>query len=146
MRVPFSYIRRNLWVRKLTTALTAGGMALVVFVFAAVLMLDAGLKATLVATGSPDNVVLIRQGSQTEVQSGVFRDQAALIETSPEIARGSDGQPLVSKEVVVLNSLPKISDREQAQQRRRARPARDGQDVAASGAHRRGPHVPLRVV
>ncbi|HZA96479.1 MAG TPA: ABC transporter permease [Burkholderiaceae bacterium] len=111
MRVPFSYIRRNLWVRKLTTALTAGGMALVVFVFAAVLMLDAGLKATLVATGSPDNVVLIRQGSQTEVQSGVFRDQAALIETSPEIARGSDGQPLVSKEVVVLNSLPKINDR-----------------------------------
>ncbi len=110
MRVPFSYIRRNLWVRKLTTALTAGGMALVVFVFAAVLMLDAGLKATLVATGSPDNVVLIRQGSQTEVQSGVFRDQAALIETSPEIARGSDGQPLVSKEVVVLNSLPKIGD------------------------------------
>ena len=110
MRVPFSYIRRNLWVRKLTTALTAGGMALVVFVFAAVLMLDAGLKATLVATGSPDNVVLIRQGSQTEVQSGVFRDQAALIETSPEIARSSDGQPLVSKEVVVLNSLPKITD------------------------------------
>ena len=35
MRVPFSYIRRNLWVRKLTTAPTAGGMALVVFVFAA---------------------------------------------------------------------------------------------------------------
>ena len=110
MRVPFSYIRRNLWVRKLTTALTAGGMALVVFVFAAVLMLDAGLKATLVATGSPDNVVLIRQGSQTEVQSGVFRDQAALIETSPEIARSSDGQPLVSKEVVVLNSLPRVTD------------------------------------
>ena len=70
MRVPFSYIRRNLWVRKLT--LTAGGMALVVFVFAAVLMLDAGLKATLVATGSPDNVVLIRQGSQTEVQAESF--------------------------------------------------------------------------
>ena len=39
MKVPFSYVARNLWVRKLTTALTAGGMALVVFVFAAVLML-----------------------------------------------------------------------------------------------------------
>lgn len=110
MKVPFSYVRRNLWVRKLTTALTAGGMALVVFVFAAVLMLDAGLKSTLVATGSPDNVILIRQGSVTEVQSGVFRDQAALIETSPEVARGADGQPLVSKEVVVLNSLPKRSN------------------------------------
>ena len=110
MKIPTNYIARNLWVRKLTTGLTAGGMALVVFVFAAVLMLDAGLKATLVATGSPDNVVVIRQGAQTEVQSGISRDQAALIETSPEVARGADGQPLVSKEVVVLNSLPKIDN------------------------------------
>ena len=110
MKVPVSYIARNLWVRKLTTGLTAGGMALVVFVFAAVLMLDAGLKTTLVSTGSSDNVVVIRQGSQTEVQSGVLRDQASLIETSPEVARGPDGQALVSKEVVVLNSLPKIDE------------------------------------
>ncbi len=110
MKLPLSYVARNLWVRKLTTGLTAGGMALVVFVFAAVLMLDAGLKSTLVSTGSADNVVVIRQGSQTEVQSGVFRDQAALIETSPEVARGADGQALVSKEIVVLNSLPKIDE------------------------------------
>lgn len=110
MKIPFSYVARNLWVRKLTTALTAGGMALVVFVFAAVLMLDAGLRATLVSTGSFDNVVVIRQGSQTEVQSGILRDQAALIETAPEVARGPDGRALVSKEVVVLNSLPKIDD------------------------------------
>lgn len=108
MRVPLSYVARNLWVRKLTTVLTAGGMALVVFVFAAVLMLDAGLKDTLVSTGSYDNVVVIRQGSQTEVQSGILRDQAALIETAAEVARGPDGQALASKEVVVLNSLPKI--------------------------------------
>jgi ABC-type antimicrobial peptide transport system permease subunit len=110
MRIPLSYVARNLWVRKLTTVLTAGGMALVVFVFAAVLMLDAGLKSTLVSTGSSDNVVVIRQGSQTEVQSGLLRDQAALIETAPEVARGPDGQGLVSKEVVVLNSLPKIDN------------------------------------
>ena len=73
MRVPFSYIRRNLWVRKLTTALTAGGMALVVFVFATVLMLEEGLRKTLVDTGSYDNVVVIRRSAQTEVQSGVDR-------------------------------------------------------------------------
>jgi len=108
MRVPLSYVARNLWVRRLTTVLTAGGMALVVFVFAAVLMLDAGLKATLVATGSDNNVLFIRKGSETEIQSGVARDQAALIESLPQIARTADGDPLVSKEVVVLNSLPKI--------------------------------------
>ncbi|HSQ09357.1 MAG TPA: ABC transporter permease [Burkholderiaceae bacterium] len=110
MKIPFSYVVRNLWVRKLTTALTAGGMALVVFVFAAVLMLDAGLKSTLVSTGSADNVVVIHQGSQSEVQSGLLRDQASLIETSPEVARGPDGRALVSKEVVVLNSLPKLDE------------------------------------
>ena len=49
MKVPFSYVFRNLWARKWTTALTAGGMGLVVFVFAAVLMLDAGLNKTMVA-------------------------------------------------------------------------------------------------
>ena len=50
MAIPLSYSLRNLAARKLTTALTAGGMALVVFVFAAVLMLDEGLRTTLVAT------------------------------------------------------------------------------------------------
>ena len=48
MRVPFQYIIRNLLVRKVTTGLTASGMALVVFVFASILMLDEGLKKTLV--------------------------------------------------------------------------------------------------
>ena len=110
MKLPLAYIARNLWVRRLTTVLTAGGMALVVFVFAAVLMLEAGLRQTLVATGSANNVLAIRKGAATEVQSGVARDQAALIESLPQIARGVDGAARVSKEVVVLNSLPKRND------------------------------------
>ncbi|HEX4331297.1 MAG TPA: ABC transporter permease [Usitatibacter sp.] len=107
MKIPFSYIFRNLWTRKLTTLLTAGGMALVVFVFAAVLMLDAGLKRTLVSTGSLDNAILLRQSSQTEIQSSVYRDQASLLETMREVAHGNDGTPLVSKETLVLTQIPK---------------------------------------
>lgn len=107
MKLPLAYVARNLWVRRLTTVLTAGGMALVVFVFAAASMLDAGLRATLVATGSEDNVLFIRKGAETEVQSSVTREQAALIESLPRIARGADGAPRVAKEVLVLNSLPK---------------------------------------
>jgi ABC-type lipoprotein release transport system permease subunit len=110
MKLPLSYVARNLWVRRLTTVLTAGGMALVVFVFAAVLMLEAGLRQTLVATGSPNNVIAIRKGAATEVQSGVARDQAALLESLPQVARDASGQPRLSKEVVVLNSLPKRND------------------------------------
>lgn len=106
MPVPVSYSLRNLWARKLTTALTAGGMALVVFVFAAVLMLDAGLRAALVATGQPDNVIVTRRSAGTEVQSSIERNQASIIESSPDIARGADGA-LVSRETVVLITLPK---------------------------------------
>jgi ABC-type antimicrobial peptide transport system permease subunit len=107
MPIPVAYSVRNLWARKLTTVLTAGGMALVVFVFAAVLMLDAGLKRTLVGTGSPRNAILLRQSSQTEIQSAVYRDQASLVETLPEVARSPSGEPLVSKETVVLIALAK---------------------------------------
>ena len=107
MKIPFSYIFRNLWTRKLTTVLTAGGMALVAFVFAAVLMLDAGLKQTMGGTGSFDNVMFIRKAAETEIQSGVSRDQASLIESLPQIARDTDGRAMVSKEAVVLTSLTK---------------------------------------
>jgi putative ABC transport system permease protein len=105
MKIPFSYIFRNLWARKLTTLLTALGMALVVFVFSAVLMLDAGLKKTMVGTGSFNNVLLIRAGAETEIQSGVTRDQAALVAAMPQVARDRNGDPLVSKESLVLISL-----------------------------------------
>jgi ABC-type antimicrobial peptide transport system permease subunit len=107
MAVPLNYIARNLVARRLTTALTAGGMALVVYVFATVLMLAAGLERTLVATGQDDNVVVIRRSSQTEVQSGISRLQAGVVESLPQIAVAADGHPLVSKEPVVLINLPK---------------------------------------
>ncbi len=82
-------------------------MALVVFVFAAVLMLAEGLRKTLVETGSYDNVVVIRKGSNSEVMSWVTRYQAPIIETQPEVAIGADGQALLAKEMVVLITLPK---------------------------------------
>ena len=82
-------------------------MALVVFVFAAVLMLAEGLRETLVETGSFDNVIVIRKAAESEVQSGVERLQASIVETQPEIAIGEDGKPLVAKELVVLIALLK---------------------------------------
>jgi ABC-type antimicrobial peptide transport system permease subunit len=107
MKIPLSYIVRNLWTRKLTTTLTAGGMALVVFVFATVLMLEEGLRNTLVQTGAWDNAVVIRRSSGTEVQSVIDRNQAAVIASAPEVAYGADGEPMASKEVVVLINLEK---------------------------------------
>src|SRR5262249_14815290 len=71
------------------------------------LMLAAGLQKTLVETGSYDNVIVIRKGSGAEVQSGVERPMAAIVESQPEIATGADGKPLLAKELVGLINLPK---------------------------------------
>jgi len=107
LKIPLSYVARNLWARRLTTALTGAGLALVVFVFATVLMLDEGLRNTMVTTGEYDNVVLVRRAAETEVQSGIDRVQANIAASHPAIARGTDGQPWLSKETVVLISLIK---------------------------------------
>lgn len=107
MGIPFSYSFRNLWTRRLTTVLTVAGMALVVFVFAAILMLSEGLRKTLVDTGSYDNVVVIRKGAETEVQSGVERSQAAILETMLEVAVGIGGRRLLAKEMLVLINIPR---------------------------------------
>ena len=107
MQIPLSYSFRNLTTRRLTTFLTASGMALVVFVFASIQMLSAGLEKTLIETGSDDNVIITRKSANSEVQSGVERSQAAIIESLPNIASGSHGEVLFAKELVVLISLPK---------------------------------------
>ena len=110
--VPLVYVVRNLWVRRVTTLLTALGMALVVYVFATVLMMSEGIRATLVATGQADNVIVLRKGAGAEINSGISREQAAAVMTLPGLASTADGGPsgvLASREVVVLNNLPKRS-------------------------------------
>ncbi len=107
MGLLFFYSLRNLFTRRLTTILTALGMALVVFVFASIIMLAEGLKKTLIETGSSDNVVILRKSAETEVQSRIDRDQASILETLPEIALGEDGQRLIAKELLVLITMQK---------------------------------------
>ena len=103
--IPISYSFRNLLVRGITTSLTAFGLALVVYVFTTVLMLDEGLKQTLVSTGEFDNVVVTRRGAVSEIQSSISREQASIISQLSEVA--SIPYPQVSKELVVLVNLPK---------------------------------------
>jgi ABC-type antimicrobial peptide transport system permease subunit len=105
--LPLSHIARNLWARRVTTLLTAGGMALVVYVFATVLMMSEGIRATLVATGHEGNLIVLRKGAGAEINSGITRGQAALLATLPGVALDGQGRALVSREPVVLNTLPK---------------------------------------
>lgn len=100
--VPVVYNVRSLTVRRVTTAVTVVGLSLVVLVFAVVLMLSGGIKATLRATGDELNAKVIRKGSQNEIQSGLLPENLRLVAAMPEVAAGPDGKPLASAEVVVL--------------------------------------------
>jgi putative ABC transport system permease protein len=110
MAIPLSYSYRNLWVRKLTTLLTVIGIALVVFVFAAVLMLDNGLRQTLVSTGSDDNLVVLRKAASSDVLSILDRESARLIQQFPEVARTSDNKPITSSDMVVIINLNRLGE------------------------------------
>jgi len=107
MAIPVSYGLRNVRSRKMTSAMTAGGMALVSFVFSAVLMLANGLEQTLTETGSPDNVIILRGSAETEVSSVIEREAASVIELQPETFQAANGEYLVAKESLVLVTLAK---------------------------------------
>jgi putative ABC transport system permease protein len=108
MKIPFKYTLRNLAARRLTTAITVLGIALVVFVFAAVLMMAYGVQKTLVATGSEDNILVARKAANGEISSIIDRGTANVILSMDQIARTADGKPLATTDVVVVINLPKI--------------------------------------
>jgi putative ABC transport system permease protein len=107
MGIPLKYNLRNLVVRKVSTGMTVLGIALVVTVFLLVMSLAEGVRKTLSTTVSPLNVVVLRVGAQSDVQSYVSRDQFEAIRTLDGIAKGQDGQPVVSSEMVVLINIPR---------------------------------------
>lgn len=108
MHIPFKYSLKNFKSRKLTNIITVAGVALVVFVFAAVLMMAYGIKKTLVATGEPDNVLIARKSANGEISSIIDGDTQNIIRSLPYIAKTSDGKPIISGEPVVVINLNKI--------------------------------------
>lgn len=105
MKIPFKYVINNFRTRKLTTGITIAGIALVVFVFSAVLMMAYGVQKTLIATGSPDNVKISRKSSSGEISSIIDPDVQNIIRTLPGIAKNQKGEPLYSAEPVVVINL-----------------------------------------
>lgn len=106
--IPVSYSVRNLVVRKTTTVATALGIGLVVFVFASVLMLGAGLKRAMGRSGSDDVAIVLRAGSDAETSSGIELAAAGLVTASPEVALRPNGRPDATGEVIGILSLDKV--------------------------------------
>ena len=108
MKIPFVYNLRSVTNRPVSTALTALGIGLVVAVFVAMLALANGFIVALVKTGSSDNVLLLRRGADSELASGIPREAVSIIASSPHIAAGADGRPLMSPETYIVINIPRM--------------------------------------
>jgi putative ABC transport system permease protein len=106
--IPLIYNVRSVRARWTSTIVAVLGIAGTVGVFIAMLSLAHGFKATLVASGSPDNALVMRAGSPTEMMGGVTLDSVKVIKDAPGIARDANG-PLVTQEVVGVIPVPLIS-------------------------------------
>jgi len=107
MLIPFRYNLRSLRVRWVTTLVTAVSVGLSVTVFVAVMALAEGLREVFVTTGEPLNLLVIRQGSQTETNSIIERSRTEVISTLEGIAADSQGAPMISAELAVFINQPR---------------------------------------
>ncbi|WP_075186343.1 ABC transporter permease [Teredinibacter haidensis] len=76
-------------------------VAIVVAVLLGFLAMSNGFQQTLKGTGSEALAVILREGSQAELNSVLLREQYRVIETAPGIALDAEG-PIVSGELYII--------------------------------------------
>jgi putative ABC transport system permease protein len=94
--------------RRGAVAATVIGIAGVVAVLVGVLSIAAGFKQAMTVSASPDGAVVLRSGADSEMVSGLSRENTRLIADAPGVARNAQG-PLASAELFVIINLPKRS-------------------------------------
>ncbi len=112
MKIPFVYSARSVLQRPMTSLTTALGVAFVVVTFIGMLALANGFRAALASTGRPDNVLVLRNGADAEISSGIDRNTAAIIRSDPGIAQLPDGRPAASADVYVVVAKPRTNGTE----------------------------------
>jgi putative ABC transport system permease protein len=107
--VPISYNFRSIRARWTSTIVAILGIAGTVGVFVAMLSLARGFKATLVASGSPGNALVMRAGSSSEMMGGITLDSIKVLQDAPGVARDASNAPIITQDVVGVIPVPLIS-------------------------------------
>jgi putative ABC transport system permease protein len=90
---------------------TVVAIALVVMVLLTFLAMSNGFRRTLEGAGSNEVAVVLRGGSQAEINSALSREQVRLLEDAPGIARNPEGKPLASPELyLVVDGIKRASN------------------------------------
>ena len=101
MALPLSYSWRSMLARGMRTVFTVAVIALVVVATTLFWSLIASLKRTLISSGSPDNLVVMRKGATNDGSSQLALEAYQAIRFFEGIAKDPQGNPLVSPELVV---------------------------------------------
>lgn len=107
MAIPLKYNIGNLMSRKASSAMTVFGIGVVIAVMVAMMALYNGVNQALVSSGSKENMIVLREGAQTEATSQVTRDKYRVLRGLDGIAKASDGEALISPELVIIFKLPR---------------------------------------
>jgi putative ABC transport system permease protein len=110
MAIPLKYNIGNLMSRKVSAVMTVLGIGIVIAVMVAMMALYNGVQQALVSSGSKENLMVLREGAQTESTSAVSRDKYRIIESLPGIEQGADRRPIVSPELVVIFKLARYDN------------------------------------
>jgi putative ABC transport system permease protein len=100
--IPLRYNVRSLLVRRATSLATLFGVALVVFVLAAAMMLTNGIDKTLTLSGSPDRAIIIRKGADSELPSTIETNALAMILSAPGVKKNAQGKPIGAGEIATV--------------------------------------------
>ncbi len=108
-RFPWSYPWRSLLVRWPASLFSALGIAMTVAVLCGVFALQRGFTALFATTGRTDVAIYLRQGAQSEGESGVSLEQVRkIVNERPEVARDAEGRPLAAGESYLALFLPRV--------------------------------------
>jgi putative ABC transport system permease protein len=110
MALPLSYNVRNVRTRWQVSVLAVIGIGLVVTVFVALMAMRTGFERALRSTGLEGNAMVVQRGSASELTSWVPLAHRNRIVVDPRVAKGKDGRPLASPEIIVVGAMPRRSD------------------------------------
>lgn len=99
---------RSIPQRLSSSAVAIIGIAGVVVVFVSVLSIAQGFRAAMTTAGDPRTAIVLRAGTDSEMSSGLSREQTQIIKDAPGLTRGADG-PVASAELFVIVNHPKRS-------------------------------------
>ena len=100
MRLPLRYSVRNLMRRKVRTLLTVAAVGMAVGVSVGLFAFARGVMATARDSGSPENIVIIDRKAANATFSNIRMADYNMLKSMPQVARDSEGAPMLSPEVI----------------------------------------------